>query len=71
MNKALADGLEIVNAISAVLIVFGCGIVGAISLGVWGFIIGCMIGFFLSILVCGVIAILCDIRRLLIDQNKS
>ena len=72
MNKFLADSLSSVNAFIACVIIIAPGIATAVNGGEpIGFVIACLGGLLLAILVCGTLALLINIKDLLVLANKS
>jgi len=71
MNKFLANALSSVNAFIALIIIFVPGIVGGISAGPIVFILGCLAGLILAILICGTLALLINIKDELVLANQS
>ena len=84
INSWLASAIATLNAVLAVSIVLltalGIAITMAaseegaaaqIGLGVLGFILGILLGVILAIAICGVIAVLLDIRQVLIDTRDQ
>ena len=72
MNKFLADALSSVNAFIACIIIIAPGVAAAVNGGEpIDFVIGCLAGLVLAILVCGTLALLISIKDLLVLANKS
>ena len=72
MNKFLANSLSSVNAFIAVVIIFVPGIAAAVNGGSpLGFIVGCLVGVILAILICGSLALLISIKDELVLANQS
>ena len=72
MNKFLANALSSVNAFIALIIIFVPGISLAISAeNPIFFILGCLAGLILAILICGTLALLINIKDELVLANQS
>ncbi len=82
INRFLAGTIATLNAILAIVIVifsaFGTSIAmssldddpgGKIGLGVIGFLLGIIVGVIFALIVCGIIALLVDIRQVLIETR--
>ncbi len=70
MNKFLADALSSVNALIAVLITLVPGIAAAVAGGnPLAFVVGCLLGLILAILICGTLALLLNIRDEIVLAN--
>lgn len=70
MNKFLADALSSVNALIAVLIILAPGIASAVAGGnPLAFVVGCLLGLILAILICGTLALLLNIRDEIVLAN--
>ena len=72
MNKFLANALSSVNAFIAVVIIFVPGIAAVVTAGTpQSFILGCLVGGILAILICGSLALLINIKDELVLANQS
>ncbi|HIE49654.1 MAG TPA: hypothetical protein EYP94_06130 [Gammaproteobacteria bacterium] len=70
MNKFLADALSSVNALIALLIIFGSGYAAGVAGGnPLAFVAGCLVGLILAILICGTLALLLNIRDEIVLAN--
>ena len=72
MNKFLADGLSFVNGFIAFVIIFATVILFATNGGnLLAFIVGCLAGLVLAILICGTLALLINIKDELVLAKQS
>jgi len=75
MNKFLADCVGVLNGLVAVVIIGACTIADLIAdrstVGGGYFIVGILVGLVVATLVCGVLALLVDIRNELVRIRKG
>ena len=62
MNKFLASAIGTINALIAWVLILVPPLAGAYSAGPPGLIAGLLIGFVLAVVLCGLLALLIDIR---------
>lgn len=62
MNRFLANAIGTINAIAAWVLILVPPIVGGVSNGAPGFIVGLFLGFVSAVVLCGLLALLIDIR---------
>jgi hypothetical protein len=75
MNRFLVSAAGILNVVLAILIIFGLAILGASGGGgIGGFIRGGLVGLAAAFLICGVMALIIDIRnslQQLVELNRA
>jgi hypothetical protein len=71
MNKLLANCAAFVNAATAVIIMATCFIAGVMSNSFAVFVLANIIGFFVTLAVCGILALLIDMRAELIQIRQK
>ncbi len=65
MNKFLASATATINVFVAWALILGSPILGMSFAGAEGFIVGLFAGLILAVLVCGILALLIDMRNCL------
>lgn len=76
MNRFLASALGFLNGVVAVIILLICPIIGGRIGADWGeigfgFLLGSVIGVIIAVVVCGFIALLIDIRNILVKLRDT
>ena len=71
INEFLAKSLGLLNALLAILLVGFALMMGVWVLGTSGIFVGLLVGAAMAVLVCGLLAILINIRDLLAESLKQ
>ena len=71
INGFLAKSIGLLNALLAILLVGFAQIVGVWWLGTLGIFVGLLVGAAMAVLVCGLLALLINIRDLLAESLKQ